>query len=117
MQFDVKDGKVGGDRWVDRVFRQESEELSLNIFIPDSAAWGSFLSRYKLSTARADWYGAQKFVAKKWFRNFDGAKDMSGADIENTIENRTAMLAASKKLWDWLFGAIAEAIDEEAEGN
>lgn len=116
MRFDIEDGKLAAEKWRWVTFREHEEEIGLHVYIPDSAEWNRFLTRFRLGGNRADWDAALLFIARTWFDDFKGATDKAGKDLENNEVHRKLILR-KKTLWDWLFGVLAEAQDGLEEGN
>jgi len=116
MQFDIQDGKATGEQWRWLTYREGEEEMRMHVYVPDSTEWNRFVGRYRLGTPRGDWGGAQGFVSKKWFDDFEGAKDAKGDELPNDEPIRRLLLK-KKKLWDWIFQSLAEAQEDIEEGN
>ena len=118
MQFDIKDGKPGSDRWKWETYRNDAgEELRAHLYIPDSAKWARYLARFKVGTPKYDPAGAIKYIGQQWFDQFEGAKDADGNDIENSPAMRALMLHQDKAFFVWVQNRSGEFQEEEEEGN
>jgi len=96
------------DRWRFETFTDKGGSMQVELFSPNSDEYLQFSSQFKLHTHEADWDGALRFMAEKFFRDFVGAEGPEGP-IENTLENRVAILKANRSLFDLVFMKIREA--------
>lgn len=88
LKLPVANGKIQGEwRW-----ETFDDNVRFEIYVPTSDQLLRYHSRFAIGSEKPKTQQQFQFVAKNWFRNFEGIGDADGHPLENSVENRLAIL-------------------------
>lgn len=85
----INGGEEDRWKWFSHPFARDFE---VELRLQDHEELTSIGKEFRLGTENADYAGYRRKIATDMFRNFRGAIDANGDPIDNTLENRAAML-------------------------
>lgn len=108
---------IGGseeDRW--KWFSWDRTKLQVELKLAADEELEDIRERFKIGSTNADEEGYRQFVAENLWRDFKGALDANGKALENSLEQRLAMLT-DRAFRGWIVSRLLDFAAWGAEGN
>lgn len=117
MRFGIVGNELG-ERWRWVAPFPERPKFKVELYRPKASEHLDVVTKFKIGRDDPDWGGFLKFLAKNWFRAFEGAEDANGVPLDNTESVRLLMLEEpSVGLMDAIVPLFRKVAEQDVEGK